>query len=601
MKEITLKEELGKQKKARKKAKSQNPPKPEEPKKDRKSQNPSNQGGPGTGRSNVEPPKPERHRRTRRTGKPERTAGPEQKEATGKKRGKTVLMISGILVLILVAVYLGIGLYYSERFFPGSTVNGLDASGKTVEQVENMIANRVQDYTLVIHEKEDAVEQIDGADIRFEYVSDGTVQELKNTQNSFLWVQAYFDPQEYTMTTPTTYDKEKLKEVMKGLDAFDEEKVVKPQDAYIDETSDGYVMVPEVEGNQLDEEKVYDLLCTAVDEGKTEIDLTEQGCYLKPEKTSDNKKLNKKLAALQKYWSLTVTYNIGTAQEVLDYQTFRDWMTVSGKGEVSFDWNHIADWIAQLADKYDTFGKDQTFHTSLGETVTVQSETYGWKLDEETEAAWLEKTLKAGKSEERDPQWLESAFARGEENDIGDTYVEIDITNQRMWFYKDGTLLVDTPVVTGDATKSGYETPVGLYCLYNKEYMAILRGADNLTGKSYNTPVDYWMPFNGGIGIHDAKWRGSFGGAIYQGNGSHGCVNTPWDKAQIIYNNIDIGTPIVVYKSSVNQGTGAVGVSQPAETRVINEKGEEVTGTQETGSEQQSSESAATYDATAIY
>ena len=78
-------------------------------------------------------------------------------------------------------------------------------------------------------------------------------------------------------------------------------------------------------------------------------------------------------------------------------------------------------------------------------------------------------------------------------------------------------------------------------------------------------------------------------------------MNTPWDKAQIIYNNIDIGTPIVVYKSSVNQGTGAVGVSQPAETRVINEKGEEVTGTQETGSEQQSSESAETYDATAIY
>lgn len=139
MKEITLKEELGKQKKARKKAKPQ------------------------------KPTKPERHRRVRRTEKPERSAEPEQKEVTGKKRGKTVLMISGILVLILVAVYLGIGLYYSERFFPGSTVNGLDASGKTVDQVENMIANRVQDYTLVIHEKEDAVEQIDGADIRFEY------------------------------------------------------------------------------------------------------------------------------------------------------------------------------------------------------------------------------------------------------------------------------------------------------------------------------------------------------------------------------------------------------------------------------------------------
>lgn len=568
MKEITLKEELGKQKKARKRAGSEKPPKPEKPKKPRRSERP--------GRMETE-------------------------DQGGKKHGKTALMVLGITALLLVAVYLGIGLYYNDRFFPGSTVNGIDASGKTVEQVENLVANRVQDYTLVIHEKDDMEEQIDGADIRFEYVSDGTAQELKNTQNSFLWVQAYFNPQEYTMTTPTTYDKEKLKEVMKGLEAFDEEKVVKPQDAYIDETADGYVMVPEVEGNQLDEDKVYALLCRAIDEGEKEISLVEEDCYLKPEKTSDNKKLKKKLAALQKYWELTVTYTIGDAQEVLDYQTFRDWMTVSGKGEVSFSWNHIADWIAQLADKYDTFGKDQTFHTSLGETVTVTSETYGWKLDEEAETAWLEETLKAGESQTRDPQWLESAFARGEDNDIGDTYVEIDITNQRMWFYKDGTLLVDTPVVTGDANKSGYETPVGLYCLYNKEYMAILRGEDNLTGVSYNTPVDYWMPFNGGVGIHDAKWRYSFGGTIYQGNGSHGCVNTPWDKAQIIYNNIEVGTPVVVYKSSVNQGAGAVSVSQPAETRVINEKGEEVTGDQgQSESSQQATESGAADDTTTI-
>ena len=109
--------------------------------------------------------------------------------------------------------------------------------------------------------------------------------------------------------------------------------------------------------------------------------------------------------------------------------------------------------------------------------MTVTSMNYGWKMDEETEAAWLDETLKSGESATRQPQWLESAMARGEENDIGDTYVEIDITNQRMWFYKDGQCLVDTPVVTGDATKDGYETPLGLYCLFDKEAKAILRGA----------------------------------------------------------------------------------------------------------------------------
>ena len=492
-----------------------------------------------------------------------------------KKTTKTALMIWGVIVLLMIAIYLGIGVYFSERFFPGSTVNGIDASGKTVAEVENMIANDVQDYTLTIIEKDDKTEQIYGADMLFEYVSDGAAQELKNTQNSFLWLKAYFKPQEYTMTTPTTYDKERLKKVMKALEAFDEKKVVKPENAYIEETEEGYVMVPEVEGNLLDEDKVYERLCQAVENGETEVDLVESDCYVKPEKTSENKKLKKKLATLQKYWKMTVTYEIGEKEETLNYQVFREWMTVTAKGEASFSWNHIADWIAALADKYDTFGKEQTFHTSLGETVKVKSETYGWKLDEETEADWLLETLKAGKSQRREPVWLEGAFARGEENDIGDTYVEIDITNQRMWFYKDGELMVDTPVVTGDATKE-YDTPEGLYCIYDKEEMAILKGADNLTGKNYNTPVDFWLPFNGGIGIHDAKWRPMFGGTIYQGNGSHGCVNTPWDKAKIIFENAPVGTPVVVYKASVNQGAGAVSVSQPVENRVIDENGKEV-------------------------
>lgn len=508
-----------------------------------------------------------------------------------KKKKPIVFMIPGILVLAALAVYLGVGVYFSERFFPGSTVNGIDVSGKTVEEVENLIANVVQDYTLVIREKGEKTEKIDGADMLFEYVSDGAAQQLKNTQNSFLWIQAYFQPQAYTMTTPTTFDKERLRKTMKKLEAFDEEKVEEPKDAYIDETDKGFVLVQETEGNKLDEEKAYAVLCKAVEDGKTEISFVEEDCYLKPEKTKEDKKLKKKLAVLQKYWDLTVTYEIGDKQEVLDYQIFKDWMTISKKGAVTFDWNHIADWIAALGDRYDTFGKNQTFHTSLGETISIESKTYGWKLDEETEAAWLEETLKAGKSETREPSWLESAFARGEENDIGDTYVEIDITNQRMWFYKNGELLVDTPVVTGDAGKS-YDTPTGLYCIYNLEEKAILKGEDNLTGKNYNTPVDYWIPFNGGVGIHDAKWRGSFGGNIYLSNGSHGCVNTPWGQAQVIFNHVDIGTPVVVYEASVNQGAGAVAISQPAETRVINEKGEEVTGTQgqsESGQEQSES------------
>ena len=56
------------------------------------------------------------------------------------------------------------------------------------------------------------------------------------------------------------------------------------------------------------------------------------------------------------------------------------------------------------------------------------------------------------------------------------------------------------------------------------------------------------MPFNCNIGIHDASWRGSFGGSIYKTDGSHGCVNAPEYLAKKIYENIEPGTPIICYK-----------------------------------------------------
>ena len=60
-------------------------------------------------------------------------------------------------------------------------------------------------------------------------------------------------------------------------------------------------------------------------------------------------------------------------------------------------------------------------------------------------------------------------------------------------------------------------------------------------------PVDVFMPFNGGIGIHDASWRKTFGGNIYLTNGSHGCINTPPDLAHKIFANIKASTPIICY------------------------------------------------------
>ena len=251
---------------------------------------------------------------------------------------------------------------------------------------------------------------------------------------------------------------------------------------------------------------------------------------------------------MNKYSSVTVTYDMGGGvTEVLDAATTAGWFSLDADGQPVIDRSAVSAWVNALADRYDTIGKSEPFVTSRGETVYVTAQTYGWQMDRESETEALYNQLMLGESATRTPIWYESAGARGD-NDLGNTYVEIDYTNQRLWFYKDGALLVETAVVTGNVS-AGNASPEGIFCLVGKSEH------ETLKGEGYSTPVDYWMPFYGGVGIHDAdSWRSVYGGDIYQTSGSHGCINTPTAKVAVIYQNIEVGTPIVCYRSGINYG-----------------------------------------------
>ena len=66
-------------------------------------------------------------------------------------------------------------------------------------------------------------------------------------------------------------------------------------------------------------------------------------------------------------------------------------------------------------------------------------------------------------------------------------------------------------------------------------------------GEDYASPVKYWIPVKGAIGIHDASWRSTYGGQIYIRNGSHGCINTPLEQVSQLYDMVEIGTPCVMF------------------------------------------------------
>ena len=472
-----------------------------------------------------------------------------------RKRTVAIAVIVFLLFAGALGAYIAIGTYYQTHFFEKTSINGIDVSDLTAEEAENLIADQAEDYRVTLTTKEGAAQTIEGSDIGYQFVSQGEVQGFLEEQNFLAWLPAYFGSgKQYTMEASMTYDQEKLAGAIAALDCMQAENVTAPQDAYLTQQEDGtYVIVPETEGNTLDAGKVEELLAAAVESGGTEIDLAAEDCYLKPDVYQDDGALKAEAAIRNRYSSITITYQMGGGvTETLDKETVASWFSLDENLQPSIDRDAVAAWVNQLADQYDTIGSFLPFVTSNGETVYPESRTYGWQMDREAETEELYQLLLKGDSAERSPVWLESAAARGE-NDIGDTYIEIDYTNQRMWYYKDGQLLVETPVVTGNVN-AGMASPEGVFCIVGKEEDAVL------TGEDYKTPVDYWMPFYEGVGIHDADtWRTAYGGDIYLWSGSHGCINTPTAQAAVIFQNVEVGTPVVCYSSGTDYGYGQTG------------------------------------------
>ena len=123
------------------------------------------------------------------------------------------------------------------------------------------------------------------------------------------------------------------------------------------------------------------------------------------------------------------------------------------------------------------------------------------------------------------------------------SHLEINLAAQNVKYIKNGNVVFTSSVVSGGP---GHRTRTGIFKINGKRRNVTLKGRND-DGSDYESPVSYWMPFDGGNGLHDATWRGAFGGGIYVSNGSHGCVNMPPSMAAQLFGIIPAGTIVYVY------------------------------------------------------
>lgn len=455
-----------------------------------------------------------------------------------KKHKKIVI---GIIISIctLIVIYFGMAIYFMNHFYFGSEINCINVSGEGVEDVNKQMASELQTYTLNIKVRGIKNEQIRADEVGLKYNSDGQFKNLKDKQNPYKWISAFFNTEDSKMVEGVKYDKNLLKKRVDKLSCFNSGKIIEPKNPSFKYTNNGYVIVSEVAGNKINKDILYNHVSEAILKEKTTIDLESINCYVKPQYTSNSRKIVDTKNILNKYVVSKITYFFGGHKEILDGSTINKWLTVDKNIKVIFDEKEVENYIDLLSTNYNTVGKSRNFVTSLGKTINIGGGDYGWSINRAKETKALITTIKQGKTISKEPAYIQTALSHGN-NDMGNTYVEIDMTNQHLWFYKNGSLITQGDIVTGNAI-GNHLTPGGIYKLKYKERNAVLRGP------GYASPVTFWMPFNGGIGIHDASWRSVFGGYIYETDGSHGCINSPYYLAKAIFDNIETGIPIICY------------------------------------------------------
>lgn len=466
-----------------------------------------------------------------------------------QKQHGSIYTVSGILIGLLTLIYFGMAVFFSSHLLPGTTINGIPFSSKTVSDVTAYFKNQIRDYRLTVELADQTTRTIDSASISLTYTGDAAIRKVFDEQPVFAWPAFLWRTQRLTVPLDVTYNKEAMNSVLLSFAPTDDASVVASESAVPKFDGTSYKIRPEVYGNEMNQEQLAKTIETAVTTLAPSVNLLENHCYLAPKYTSDSEPVQEACRILNKYCSATITYQIGSQTEVIDSSIISSWLFLDENMKVSINRDAVNAYFREFGKRYDTLGSTRSFTTPTGKNATVSGGTYGWSVDEPAEIEAAIAILESGQPVTKEPSYVQTAASR-DGLDWGATYIEVDLTEQYMWYIENGAVVFECDVVTGEPIPSK-ETPTGVYFIMERLRNKTLIGAtDPATGQpSYRQPVDYWARVTGnGIGFHDADWQTAFGGSRYLTHGSHGCINMEPSKAATFYDMISVGTPVIIHK-----------------------------------------------------
>ncbi len=470
-----------------------------------------------------------------------------EKKAKRKKASVIALVAAASVIILLLIIYLGVGMHYSDRFLMGTTVNGVDAAGKTVDEVKDMLQSRVEDYVLTIEKADGGTEEIKGVDIGIKYNGVDIIEDAFAKQNPYVWIVSLFQKNNIEAKIDFEYDSAKLDEAIGQLSCLKAENQVAPVSATPVYVNGTYEIQEEVYGTQINSEQLYSAVHNSVDAIESKMNLEENNCYVLPAFTKDSSEVIAAKDGLNRCLEANITYSLDDITVTVEKSMIVNWLSVDENMAVVINADQVRAFTNTLGSKYNTPNSSGQITTPTGKVAEVPNAHLGRVVGSAAECEQLMNEIREGKTITREPLFSQQATPEGE-TAWNTTYVEVDLSEQHMWYIVNGAVVFETDVVTGSP---GRDTPAGVFTILEKLRNKTLVGAINpRTGKpEYRTPVKYWARITwSGVGFHDATWQSAFGGERYkQGYGSHGCINMSLSAVKQFYEMVNKGDTVIVH------------------------------------------------------
>lgn len=469
-----------------------------------------------------------------------------------KKKRKGLRIAIGILIALVVAGLCGLGYFLYEKvnsglFFENTSINGYDVSGKTCKEVLLILEEDYSTPKLELTEQGESALTLTLEDMGYTVDQMKLLSMIENCmleQNMGL-LFSLMNGNSYEVSVPFEFDEEQFNSSVCAANLA--QPRVASTDAYMDFDGTEYYIEPETYGNEIDDADLRVMVKDCADkivkaerpQEDTQLEIPE-AFYFLPAVTQDDSEMNSLMNIYNSFCKAKITLTFGKKKEVTDWTQIKEWLIIDGD-EVTLNEEPIYNYVYELAAKYDTLYYSREFTTTGGKTITFESSDYGYQLDKDGEAAQFIADIYSNTEVKREPVYAVKGYKRNGRDDLCGNYVEVDLTKQHLWMYKDGELVIETDIVSG-LPKDERETTTGVFTIPYKKSPEVLKG------DTWEEEVEYWMPFYDGQGLHDAPWRSSFGGTIYKTSGSHGCVNLPPKAAKTIYENMEERYAIILYK-----------------------------------------------------